>query len=124
MNDLSTDIRMYRAKNRLKQNELAEMCGITTVTLCNIENEKYEPKKTTEAKIRKVIGGKPEEEKDFIDRIIEYRAEHNLNHKVFAKMCGISTQTLYSAEKREQKLGEITKGKILKVIENDMPEEI
>lgn len=45
----------YRAKNRINQTELAKRCGVTTQTIYNIENERQNPTKLTQAKIRLVI---------------------------------------------------------------------
>lgn len=54
---LSNDVVRFRAKNRLSQKKLAEMCGVTTQTISNIESGVRMPSRVTETKIRLVIGG-------------------------------------------------------------------
>lgn len=48
--------------------------------------------------------------------ILEYRAKHNLSQSSFAKICGISAQTVYSVEAGYQTPRATTLGKILSVI--------
>lgn len=50
----------YRAKERLTQAEMAAKCGISTQTLCSVENGTQEPGKLTKAKIELVIGKEQE----------------------------------------------------------------
>lgn len=47
---------MYRAKERISQQELADRCGVSKQTIYSIENELQEPSKVTLAKIELVIG--------------------------------------------------------------------
>ena len=59
---LSDKMIRYRAKYRLTQPELAEKCGLTTQTICAVENG-TEPSRLTKAKIELVVdedGGKDE----------------------------------------------------------------
>lgn len=46
----------YRAKERIKQQELADRCGVSKQTIYSIENGLQEPSKVTLAKIELVIG--------------------------------------------------------------------
>ena len=44
LNKNSADnLRQIRAKNRISQDELAELCGISQQYICKIENEKVNP---------------------------------------------------------------------------------
>ena len=45
----------YRARNNLTIKEMADRCGITWLTLWNIENDKHTPRRVTERKILNVI---------------------------------------------------------------------
>lgn len=60
MSKLADRMLVYRAKNRISQSELARRCGLTVVTVCNIENDVQEPSKVTVAKIELVIGKEDE----------------------------------------------------------------
>lgn len=46
----------YRARNRLSQGELADLCGVSKQTINSIENGNQEPSKVTLAKIELVVG--------------------------------------------------------------------
>lgn len=46
----------YRAKERINQSELARRCGVSTQTICNVENEIQDPSRVTIAKIEIVVG--------------------------------------------------------------------
>lgn len=46
----------YRAKNRISQGELANLCGVTKQTINSVENGKQEPSRVTLAKIELVVG--------------------------------------------------------------------
>lgn len=48
---------IYRAKNRMSQAEFARACGITTPTVCKIENGYERFNKITLAKIEMVLNG-------------------------------------------------------------------
>ena len=45
----------YRARNNLTIKEMAKMCGVSWLTLWNIENGKHKLLRTTERKILNVI---------------------------------------------------------------------
>lgn len=61
MGNLSEDIVMYRAKERITQEELGKRCGLTAQTIMNIENGNANPSKTTIARIRLVIDEREEQ---------------------------------------------------------------
>lgn len=52
---------MYRAVHRINQKELADMCGLSQMTICQVENGAQKPSKMTELKIMLVIGGEKNE---------------------------------------------------------------
>ena len=60
MKQLTIDILDYRRKKRITQKELADMCGVTPVTISHIEQERHNPTKKTEAMIREIIGKESE----------------------------------------------------------------
>ena len=41
--NIADNLRQIRAKNRISQDELAELCGISHQYICKIENEKVNP---------------------------------------------------------------------------------
>jgi len=45
----------YRARENISQTELASRCNVNVMTISSAENGKYKPRKTTEAKILRVI---------------------------------------------------------------------
>lgn len=47
----------YRAKNGLSQQELADLCGLSKMTICQIEKGNQIPSKITQMKILLTIGG-------------------------------------------------------------------
>lgn len=53
---LSERMIMYRAINRISQQELAQRCGVSTQTINSIENGTQAPSRVTVAKIELVIG--------------------------------------------------------------------
>lgn len=55
--------------------------------------------------------------KELSEKIIDYRANHNLSQLEFAKLCKISQQTACNVENGSQKPSKITLKKILNVIE-------
>ena len=57
LSTLSNDILMYRAKNNISQQEMANRCRVTKQTIFNIEHGLQDPTKLTEAKVRLVIEG-------------------------------------------------------------------
>lgn len=58
-------------------------------------------------------------DKELCRKIIDYRAEHNLSQKKLALMCRVSLQTLCNIEKGIQSPSNLTRLKILKVIEKE-----
>lgn len=54
---------------------------------------------------------------DFREKIINYRAEHNLSQEKFAEKCKVSRQTITLIENLSRKPTALTLYKILKVIE-------
>lgn len=54
----------YRIANQLTQSEVAKLCGVTNVTISNIENRKFKPTKRTVKKIELVIGGDEDETRE------------------------------------------------------------
>jgi len=51
----------YRAKNGLTQQELADLCGLSKMTICQIEKGNQIPSKITQMKIMLAIGGRTNE---------------------------------------------------------------
>ena len=54
---LADEMVVYRAKHRLNQTEFGELCGLTTQTICSVEQKLQTPSRLTEAKIRLVLDG-------------------------------------------------------------------
>lgn len=52
---LSQDMLRYRAANRLSQEKLAHLCGVSLQTINSVENGTQLPSKVTEEKIKLVI---------------------------------------------------------------------
>lgn len=48
---------LYRAKNRISQEELSKLCGLSKMTINQIESGAQKPSKITYAKIMLVVGG-------------------------------------------------------------------
>lgn len=113
--NLADMIIIYRGENGMSQEQFGELCGITSMTVSNIERGKHKPSKMVEAKIKHVLG--ITNESDMVDRIVRYRALHDVNQAEFAEICGVAPQTIYSIEKREQKPQAKTLVKILRVLE-------
>lgn len=57
--------------------------------------------------------------KTLAERILEYRAKHDMSAKEFAMKCKLSLQTIYSIENGLQNPSKITKLKIEKVLKED-----
>lgn len=55
---------------------------------------------------------------DFAAAILRYRAAHNLNQAQFAKLCGLSTKTIWNAE-HGVKLFPVTEAKIRLILEGE-----
>lgn len=58
---LKNEIRVWRARNHLSQEELAEKAGVTRQTIHAIENGKYGPSLELAFRIAKALGTKIEE---------------------------------------------------------------
>ena len=54
--------------------------------------------------------------KTLAERILEYRAKHDMSAKEFAEKCKLSLQTVYSIENGLQNPGKITRLKIENVL--------
>lgn len=48
---------LFRAKNRLSQDDFAKRCGLSKMTICQIENGSQKPSKISKAKIILAMGG-------------------------------------------------------------------
>lgn len=53
------------------------------------------------------------------NKMIEYRAKHNLSQKALAQITGVSLQTINSVENELQKPSKLTEAKILMAIKED-----
>ena len=58
------------------------------------------------------------------ERMIRYRAIHNVSQEEFAKRCGLSKQTVYAVENGIQEPSKITREKIIIVLEGENDVEI
>lgn len=54
---LADEIKEYRKKQIITQQEMADLCGVSKITIMQIEKGKTNASVITEGKIRKVIGG-------------------------------------------------------------------
>ena len=54
---LAENMMWYRAKANLTQQELADLCGLSKMTICQIEKGNQIPSKITQMKIMLAIGG-------------------------------------------------------------------
>lgn len=68
MNNLANRLILYRAKNRLTQAQLADLCGVSGQTISCIERGYQKPNKVTLAKIELVIGGEDDAIQHFADQ--------------------------------------------------------
>ncbi len=57
---------------------------------------------------------------DLAKRMLEYRAKNHISAKEFAKLCGISLQTVYSIENGHQNPSKTTVIKIEEVMKTDL----
>ena len=57
--------------------------------------------------------------KTLAERILEYRAKHDMSAKEFAEKCKLSLQTVYSIENGLQKPSKITRVKIENVLKEE-----
>ena len=60
--NLAEQILQYRAKHRLSQSKMAELCGVSTMTINAVERGIQTPSAVTEAKIRLILEGTDEDE--------------------------------------------------------------
>lgn len=60
MSELSDKMVRFRAKHRINQKQLAQMCGLSTQTINSVETGQQNPSRVTEAKIRLVVEEKGE----------------------------------------------------------------
>ena len=80
----------YRAKNGLTQQELADLCGLSKMTICQIEKGNQIPSKITQMKIMLIIGG--ERTNEFISK--QNKDVQGLPSDVQAEVCGeVGTDT-------------------------------
>lgn len=56
---------------------------------------------------------------DLKERMVLYRSQHGISQKSLAKLCGISSQTVWSVEKGDQEPSRATRNKIECVIGGD-----
>ena len=57
--------------------------------------------------------------KTLAERILKYRAKHDMSAKEFAEKCKLSLQTVYSIENGLQNPGKITRLKIENVLKGE-----
>jgi putative transcriptional regulator len=67
MPTMITKIKEYRAKNNMKQEELAQLIGVRRETIVHLENAKYNPSLKMAMDIAKVFDVSVEELFQFID---------------------------------------------------------
>lgn len=53
---LQERMKVYRAKNRCTQRELAKLCGVSAQTIWSVEKGDQEPSEITRIKIELVVG--------------------------------------------------------------------
>ena len=58
-------------------------------------------------------------QEDLIKRIVKYRAKHKLSQTDFAKLAGVSTQTINSIENNTQSPTKVTVAKIEIILDED-----
>lgn len=68
---LRTNIKEYREKNSIKQNELAQLVGVRRETIVHLENGKYNPSLKLAMDIAKVFNTNVEKLFEFVDEIDE-----------------------------------------------------
>lgn len=62
---------------------------------------------------------KDKELQELSEKILKYRASHNLSAEKFASMCKLTTPTVYNIENAKAAPSKITLHKILNVIERE-----
>ena len=55
MNHIGTSIRLFRKERGFKQKQLAVMCGLSTNSICSIENGRHQPTSDNLKKISKAL---------------------------------------------------------------------
>ena len=60
---------------------------------------------------------------DLAERIVRYRAKHNLSQVEFASICKVTGQTISNIERGAQEPSKLTLAKILNTIEKEQGEE-
>lgn len=73
----------YRAKNGLSQQGLADLCGLSKMTICQIETGVQKPSKITQMKILIVLGGNTSEVINQQDKDVQ-----SVSSDVQVKVCG------------------------------------
>ena len=56
------------------------------------------------------------------NRIVRYRAKHDLNQDQFARECGLTKQTIGAIESGRHGITKLTEAKIVQVLEKEMEE--
>lgn len=56
------------------------------------------------------------------DKIVRYRAKHDLNQEEFARKCGLTKQTIGAIESGRHGITKLTEAKIIQVIEAESEE--
>ena len=56
------------------------------------------------------------------DRIVRYRAKHDLNQDEFARRCGLTKQTIGAIESGRHGVTKLTKAKIVQILEESEEE--
>ena len=74
----------YRAKANLTQQELANLCGLSKMTICQIEKGNQIPSKITQMKIMLIIGG--ERTNEFINQ--QNKDVQSVPSDVQVEVCG------------------------------------
>lgn len=62
---------------------------------------------------------KKEELRQLSEKILTYRAKHNLTAKQFGELCNLTMPTIYNIENCKQVPSKLTLGKILNLIEKE-----
>ena len=74
----------YRAKANLTQQELADLCGLSKMTICQIEKGNQIPSKITQMKIMLIVGG--ERTNEFISK--QNKDVQSVPSDVQTEICG------------------------------------
>ena len=62
--NLSQDIKLFRAKHRLTQQDFADICGLTKMTISSIERGTQRPKEVTVMRIKYAMNSYEKGRKD------------------------------------------------------------